>query len=405
MVAIISILLFGMGIMNAFYFSSSKKIEQQLKERAFYYRIKADYSHIDRNTGEVEKINFDFVALCDASVWMDPDKKTFARDNPVPSRYMKRTADDGLIIMIVPTACKSHEFPDKKDIPEDLMPFVIWYDNVNEIHNGWGYGIEDAYESPVSQLKFHGASLVRTSYEDWVDWRAETLANFKPKGFDQLPWGLSKNGSDFEYLETLIPKSVTKLNTVHDTATFACRGVTRVAIPQQIGNELNNLWPNGAPKFWTRSALDKTTKLPSEWYKHPDYPGGHYARTVLGVGYEGVRTRAGGGRMYKEKNISLYNPEIYPLIKIDYLEDNENDWNNEKTQYVIHRPEYRGFFYCGVPSHKQIKQVERLKYPKEEGLFVNQYHVGAKDNHLAISPRRFFESTDFIWEYTTISPN
>lgn len=166
---------------------------EEMKERikdSIFYRVKAEYSHTNRKTDEKENIKFDFVAMCGSRVLMDAKGYTVSETDGVnPAYFFEPTADNGLVMMRVPFACKSGEFA--KNIPHDLTPFVVWFDNVHKLTHSLGYSIEDAYESPTSQLKFQGASLERTDLDAWFEWREDRLKTFRPVGFVKSPWGVS----------------------------------------------------------------------------------------------------------------------------------------------------------------------------------------------------------------------
>ena len=168
---------------------SQDEFEERMQE-ALFFRVTANYTHKDRNTGEIEELNFDVVATCTA-VLMDPEGITYSYEQPVPWNFGKATKDGGVAFLRVPKACSSGVFRKSHGIPDDFMPFMFWYDDVHEIGQGLGFATEDAYESPIAPLRFKSASLTRATFRDWQVWRDKQLAEFKPIGILQSPWGLS----------------------------------------------------------------------------------------------------------------------------------------------------------------------------------------------------------------------
>jgi len=259
---------------------SQSDFEKRMNRRVFY-RLEAKYTHEDRNTGEIEEINFDIVALCD-SVLMDPKGLTAPREAPVPGRFGKATKDGGLALLQVPKACSDSVNMVRDKIPDDLTPFVIWWDSIHEMGPGLGFATEDAYESPISPLKFHGAKITNSSFEEWQAWREKQLAEFEPVSFLQSPWGVTANGNH--------PEIVSK-----EYGWFrACRGAQRIALPQEVQERVKKLWPDGAPDYWIYSDAGVDRQAIRDLLKSDEYQGGLFMGRLYTT-LSGIITRRGGG--------------------------------------------------------------------------------------------------------------
>jgi len=231
---------------------SQDEFEERMR-KAYFYRVKANYTHKDKNTGEIEELNFDVVATC-TTVLMNPEGTTYSRETPVPSVFGKATNDGGVAFLRVLDACHMHGFKRPRDIPDDLTPFVFWYDDVHKIGQGIGFASEDAYESPIAPLQFKGASLTEATFEEWQAWREKQLAEFKPIGILQSLWGVSPNGNQPEIQQG------SSLDWPNRRSWRGCQGYRqRIVLPNEVQERVKELWPNGAPEFWFKedAGLDR----------------------------------------------------------------------------------------------------------------------------------------------------
>ena len=370
---------------------------EEMKERlknSIFYRVKAEYSHADRKTGEVENIKFDFVAMCGGRVLMDAKGYTVSETDGVnPAYFFEPTEDDGLIMMRVPSACRSGEFV--KKVPNDFTPFVVWFDDVHKLTHGLGYATEDAYESPVSQLKFVSASLERADIDAWLEWRENRLKTFKPIGFVKSPWGVSLAGNDLEKQSDELPKFVNFR---------ACRGQRRYELAVEAQELLQRHRNNILPKFWKSESvgLEKNGVLHLV-RSNKQYGGPGYARPNMQGYRHGILTRNGSGRLYGRFRDKIIEGEIYPKFTIRRVVEDEESSSGKNTktviQYINFNSELKGFVACGIMRYSADMSLKELGFDQAEGLYIKDGFKIKKINNFEpyISSNYFVEEISHLW--------
>ena len=149
-------------------------------------------------------------------------------------------------------------------IPDDLLPAVRWYPDVNDMGFAIGYESDAAYESTYSKLLYHGASLTQTDAGTCADWRKSYEAGFKPVGDIEDP-----------YFDTNTPSRIVQ----------SCNLSTRVIVPPELVREAESLVPEGTGRFWPNgSAADTESEALSaaafrELIAMPDWK---YRRQIAG---------------------------------------------------------------------------------------------------------------------------
>lgn len=375
---------------------SAEEMKERLKN-AIFYRVTADYAHIDRKSGELEEVSFDFVAMCGDRVLMDKEGYTISEDdgNVNPAHFFKQTADGGLIAMRVPSACRSHQFI--KKVPNNLTPFVVWYNDVHNIGFGLGYATESAYQSPVSQLKFYGASLIQTNYDDWLKWRKKQLTQFKPIGFVQGPWGISLSGNEPERVGN--NSKVSRL-----TNLSFCSGQQRIRVSPEYQEAIRNYWPNSKTgmKFWWEEDVGiEAYTIAKAFDRIPNYiVNPLWANTSFNYSY-GIKTKLGNSQLYEESEQIKNTGNIYPKFESRRLPSpNEKIRFTKLLEYIDYRSEMLGFVACGTMVYGHDVNVRSLGHLKGAGLYVNNDLIWRKNSeHLftGFPVKYFFENDTYIW--------
>ncbi|WLA64941.1 hypothetical protein [Bradyrhizobium diazoefficiens] len=212
-----------------------------------FFRFKAQY--LVKATGEV--VRFDLVRPCRAqyakdvfgdSVGLGPlgtGKYEPGSYFGGVNRFPKVTQDGHAIVVRIPLACKGETTANGK-LPPDLLPFVSWFEDADDLTQGLMYATEDAYRSPLAKIEFRGASIEAASSEDFQDWLKHAAEGFRPSRDIQSPLGLTQ----------------------HDIfgggpiAQF-CRGVHQVAFPPELVARLAEIQPPGKPRFWNWVAAEQ----------------------------------------------------------------------------------------------------------------------------------------------------
>ncbi len=167
-----------------------------------YFRLTADYTL--KETGE--DIRFDYVVACGgkATRW------TFTTPSVLRSRYpqlmMQATSTGAAVGIRTPDACRN-DLWELGRIPDDFIPTVLWYPDVNDLGLAISFETEKAYQGPYARLAFHGARLERVEEADWRAWREKAAADYEQIGAVPGPWGMAWFAEDKEFLKLIESRS------------------------------------------------------------------------------------------------------------------------------------------------------------------------------------------------------
>lgn len=311
-----------------------------VEDRTVFFRLLASYQHGD------EIIDFDVVVGCSVRVtrWGDGDKSYDAFRDPVA--FMKATKDGGAILQMIPGAC-SGETTENGEVPGDFLPGAVWFDDADDLSLGVAYVTEDAYDSPLSKLKFLGASI-------WPATRADYVA-FEPIA--------AQNLIDPRPLFALLPRPAPSELKPHfgDSAALAklrrelgCHAIQRYRLsdPEQRAH-LRKFWPASRPKFWMPSeaqleqlnddlGLSNDALIDgrpiSDYFRLNDHRG------------NGFPTRAQGGIFRsKHRPSDKLPPTVFPVRRDEGIPWVTEDLPTATTLYRDIDQDggaYQGFAYC-----------------------------------------------------------
>ena len=266
-------------------------------EAVGYYRVRASYTVKD--TGE--RIDFDYVAACATVVTMyrDGDRSVDTPFGIAPKTFILPTQGGHAIQVVTPKACNREA--EEGYIPPDLIPLTIFYEDVRDLHFGWGYTSQDAYDNARARMGFEGATITAATYADFMAWRAKAAAEFKPVGQIKSPWGYSYEAG-------------TGLN-IAGGCTFYTRDPVREAGKPGLTAEWEK---RGKPEFWL---VNDFGQVPKAWgdLSHLD---AHYGSYVV------PRTKGGGvgtiqnyssqvwGKVHYKRDVLFPPNEVYPYLPI-----------------------------------------------------------------------------------------
>lgn len=261
-----------------------------------YYRVRAAYTVKD--TGE--RVEFDYVAACAVAVTMyrDGDRSVDTPFGVAPKTVIAPTRDGHAIQVVTPRAC--HGEVEEGWIPPDLIPLTIFYEDVRDLHFGWGYTSQDAYDNARSRMNFEGATVTAATWTDFMAWREKAAAGFKPVGQVRSPWGYSyENGTGVTvasscafYLRT--PVSASGKPAL--TAEWEKRGRPEFWI---TGDGMHD------PEFWDSYRIQQVTAF----HVHPRTRDG-------GVGTIGLYSNQRWGKEHYHQDRVYPVNEVYPYLPI-----------------------------------------------------------------------------------------
>jgi hypothetical protein len=239
--AVTILVVLGTGLMLAvetaqtggFSFTKSVEVKKPGQDRGSYYRFKASYAY------KGEPLEFDVVVGCNVSVTTYKDNDRTVEIGIAPMVYGLKMKDGRGVVVQPPQACEG-ETTDNGGVPKTLQPLIVTYESADAPWFGLAYVTEDAYTSPISELRFFGATISRATFEEWQDWRrTEAPKNFvtyellgiNPKNkWDTIRWkpGYRAMGSE-------------------------CTGFSWVKLPETVREAIRPYWPASKPRYWYRN--------------------------------------------------------------------------------------------------------------------------------------------------------
>lgn len=142
--------------------SFAKSIEE---DHGTYYRLKVKLAY------KAEPQDFDIVVGCNVRVisYKGGSGNTYEA-GLVPTVFGRRTSDGKGLVVRPPNACQG-ETTANGQVQPDLLPIVVVYDDANTLDFGTAYLSQDAFESPLSVLKFGGATIEKATRAEFEDFR------------------------------------------------------------------------------------------------------------------------------------------------------------------------------------------------------------------------------------------
>ncbi|NEU97435.1 hypothetical protein [Bradyrhizobium uaiense] len=240
-------------------FTKSVKVTSPGEDRGYYYRFKAGLAY------KGEPLDFDIVVGCNVRVTTSRDNDQTVEVGVAPMLYGLKMKDGRGVVVRAPEACQG-ETTENGKVPVSLLPLVVTYENADQPWLGLAYASEDAYASPISELKFFGATISKATREEWQDWRrTEAPKNFVT--YELL--GINrKNIWDHPHWKPGYRAMPSK-----------CRGFSWVVLPEPVREAIRPYWPASKPQYW--------------------YPNGDAQRALRGVGnFDGYYDRRKQGMLF-----------------------------------------------------------------------------------------------------------
>lgn len=217
--------------------TATAQVQTYTKDQGYFYRFRAGFEV--KATGE--QLDFDYVVACNIRLtrWRDGGLSNDSTHSP---RAMFKATNNGQAVMLRTLEACHGLTSEHEDVPPDVLPLAIWFEDVADLSAGLGYVSEDAYENPLGKLKFHGARVDRATRADWEAWRAKSAEEYVERGALPGPWGYDfPNPHD----PTFGPYVV------------QCDGYRRLKLPEDMRPKLHVFWPESQPRFWTLSSTEE----------------------------------------------------------------------------------------------------------------------------------------------------
>jgi hypothetical protein len=133
-------------------------------DRGTYYRLKVNLAY------KGAPLTFDIVVGCNVRVTTYRDNDRTVEVGVAPMAYGLKMQDGRGIVVRPPEACGGETTANGK-VPSTLLPLIVTYEKADEPWFGLAYASDDAYDSPLSELKFFGATIEAATREEWQEWR------------------------------------------------------------------------------------------------------------------------------------------------------------------------------------------------------------------------------------------
>lgn len=395
-----------------------------------YFRITADYTVID--TGE--EINFDYVMVCGGTITHSTYTAATVTYSLFPDTMILPTKTGEAVGIVTPGLCEAWgwryvreiggKLRDPDPIPDDFMPYAMWYPDVNALGFAFGYESDLAYEGPYSRLKFHGSTLERVDKAAWEAWREKAEEEFESIGGLPGPWGLSS-------LQTLDTKEIRdEIMSRNQGAMPAgrwCNAVAQVDLPERFEARAKQISEEKNFEFWSADRFDRGAWLTDDEqrsqqlsldiqksYDH-SFNGGRYRDHLLlgnGLGvrksdgkptstkpikaFDGtVSTRVvavGGGRIVMPNGQGNFYHDVYPVIKGD-LSRSAASPNGEYfySNIALIKPEWNGFGICSVAP---VNYTDVLTYAERRSNVLPVDYAYSYEEKKAVEHRSYFNDIE-----------
>lgn len=361
-----------------------------------YFRLQVRVAYKD------EPVDFDIVVGCDVKRTGYKDGSSSVEVGMVPAVFGKRMPDNKGLVVGVPDACGARYIKEGW-IPDDLLPVMVVYDDADTLAFGTAYLSEDAYESPLSVLRFERATISAATREEFGAFRKEQTNLVGRNAYHSASMGV----------ELLRPRGL-------DVAVpfgGICHAYQRFRIPEKLREQVRQARPAERPRYWwpgskqwfdAREPVQPDIGGPSQQLNYMR-PGGSYSG-------RGIVRRNGGGVIQPPGSrrpavIASY----YPLIsdiradKWPLKMDEWPDFINKNSPFigeeiVFQNGDTRGFAYCyrmqtgdpGVLSAEQRSQMQRLRVGSESVRQVDGFQIAGAPATLGSDMYIFFEGDEFF---------
>jgi hypothetical protein len=284
-------------------------------DRDTYYRLKVKLAY----KGEPQ--DFDIVVGCNVHQIFYKDGGRTYEAGLIPTVFGRRMSDGKGLVVRPPSACRGETTANGKVQP-DLLPVVVVYDSADTLDFGIAYLSDDAYASPLSVLKFGGATIEKATKAEFEEFR-RTQENLVTRS---IFW-TGAAGADV----------LKRMNVEPAAKPFAriCEGYQRYRLSDELGSLVRQYWPEGHPHYWA-STYEAERALHSSVFKsrttlqsdgEGDTP--HQPWIFIdGAADFGMPTRGGGGLASTVRG-SQFASAYYPAAsgyRVDKWPADKKDW-------------------------------------------------------------------------------
>jgi hypothetical protein len=311
----------GGSLPAVFETAQAQHVGSVTEDRSTYYRLKVKLAY----KGEPQ--DFDIVVGCNVRETFYKEGGSTYEAGLIPTVFGRGMSDGKTLVVRPPRACEG-QTTSNGQVPLDLLPLVVVYDDPDRLDFGAGYLSEDAYESPGSVLRFGGATIEKATKSEFDEFRRSQTNAVKRELYH------STLDSDRVLAQLRLPR-------VPRTWAHVCEGYKRFRLSEALRVLVRQHWPSGSPSYWQpdsfevegdiRRAILSSKELRSDGIDDPVHDAGSFGPISENEANYGFPTRAGGGVLNVTPNIRVtrYAPAYYPAAndyRLDRWPADRKDW-------------------------------------------------------------------------------
>lgn len=218
------------------------------RETGTYYRLRVKLTY----KGEPQ--DFDIVVTCGGRQINYADGGRTSELGVTPSVFGRRMSDGKGLVVHPPQACRG-ETTENGGVAPDFLPAVIVFDDAETLAFGTAYMSDDAYDSPLSDLSFGGATIERADRAAFEQFRREQPNLVKRTSY----W-------------TRIGASALRdrgLSAARIPMGVVCFSYARYRLFGQGKERAHELWPAERPRFWLPATQQDSESIHPFTYGRP----------------------------------------------------------------------------------------------------------------------------------------
>lgn len=208
-------------------------------------RISGEFFRFTVNlTYKGEPLQIEYPAACKFNISRNIDgSHSVDGASLAPSVFGVETSDGGALVVKTPNFCDYSRAIDANEVPSNYNPLIVHYEDAKSPTFGLGYYAPEAFDSPLSVMKFESSNTVRITGEEFSDWRLENpnanwvtyeRMNANRNIFKDEPWELGS-----KHMATV------------------CRGAILFTAPEEFQPRLTQAWIDaGKPIYWVDNIIN-----------------------------------------------------------------------------------------------------------------------------------------------------
>lgn len=369
-----------------------------------YFRLQVRVAYKD------EPVDFDIVVGCNVKRTGYRDGSSSVEVGMVPVVFGKRMPDNKGLVVRAPDACGGRYIKEGW-IPPDLLPVMVVYDDADTLAFGTAYMSEDAYDSPLSELRFGWAEIKAATREEFEAFRKEQTNLVGRNAFHSARMGtklLRSHG-----LELTVPFGNT------------CYAYSRFRIPEELREQVRQAWPADRPRYWWPGYTPPFDLLDKPLQRDIGGKPRRFAEWMGSSTAEGGIGRAdGGGRIRAPVLAALATPapSFFPLfsdIRAGEWPLKMEEWPafmKRKAPFIGERIDFRdgetrGLAYCyrpQPPDSTNLTSEERTNIVKSQASaaairLLDSDKITNSPTTMSWNLNLFVERDEFFFRKTSIS--